>query len=858
VLLQMMNNVRGKKWAAKKWGVVAAPAAVGLLALVGFRQPTDGNPIQVIAEKLGAYYASVRPEKAYLHLDRPAYGTGETIWFSAYVVDALRHQPDTLSKVLHVELLSPQRQVVARRTLRLAGGRTYGDIELSDSLKAGTYLLRAFTNWMRNTDHAYVFQRRLQVWPAAPGQPDSFGDATPAAPARATAKAAVAAGKVDVQFFPEGGNLVAGLPATVGFKAVAASGRGAAISGQVLDEQNKPVVASLGTTHAGMGRLSFTPAAGQRYHARVKLPDGTSGDYPLPAVQATGYALRVLDTGDSYTAEVRYKGVPGALVPGPAMLLSEVRGYIVGLVPRPITDNGTPVTWKLSKARYPNGILHITLFDSQGVPQAERLAFVLNGPPALRVTLTPDKTAYAPHDPVHVKVQVTDAAGQPAAAHLSVTVAEAGAAALDPDAGNVATSLLLTSDLAGYVESPSYYFQTPTPETTQALDNLLLTQGWRRYVWKQVLGPTPPTLVYGAEEGVSLGGQVTGMGQTGIANSQLTFIQSKPNRSVLTASTDAEGRFRFTGFPGKDTAVVTIQARRTSGGSNVIIRPDLGPPTFGAPLPPLPSVSAAPPGVADYLRRSRQQQVQERQNNPDGEALRNVQLSTVAVTGKKVLVAPDDTRRLYPGVVANTVVDFVNDLSAQSGLNIFQVLQGRVAGLTVSGSPPNMSVQIRGSGTPLFILDGQRIDIDFVSSIQANQVEAVEVFKGPEAAIFGNGANGGVIAIYTKRGDKNYKGTDQQAPSPGVLVVKVPGYYSAREFYSPRYGAPVMNAPTMDPRRLTLYWDPQLSTGPNGQTEFLFYTADGSGNFQISTEGITLAGQPSRGTSTIYVAPKSR
>ena len=159
--------------------IAAFGVAAGLLGLLAFRYPTDGNPIQAIAEKLSAYYALVRPEKAYLHLDRPAYGTGETIWFSAYVVDALRHQPDTLSKVLHVELLSPERRVVARRTLHLSGGRTYGDIELGDTLKAGTYLLRAFTTWMRNVNPAYVFQRQLQVWPAAPNQDADFGGPTP-------------------------------------------------------------------------------------------------------------------------------------------------------------------------------------------------------------------------------------------------------------------------------------------------------------------------------------------------------------------------------------------------------------------------------------------------------------------------------------------------------------------------------------------------------------------------------------------------------------------------------------------------------------------------------------------------------
>jgi hypothetical protein len=840
----------------KRLGAWLVPVA-GALSLMAFRLPADDNPIRVIAEKLSAYYAATLPEKAYLHLDRPAYGTGETVWFSAYVVDALRHRPDTLSKVLHVDLLSPERRVVARRTLRLVGGRAAGDIELGDTLAAGTYLLRAYTNWMLNAGPDYVYQRRLQVWPASPDQTEVPGTASPGT--RAAVKSTVLpAGKVDVQFFPEGGTLVAGLPATVGIKAQAASGRSAVVSGQVLDEQGKPVVAVFATPHAGMGRLSFTPAAGQRYRARVKLPDGTSTDYPLPAVQPTGYSLHVADTGDSYTVEARYKGTPGAPVPGPVMLLSEVRGYLIGLVPRPITDDGAPVTWKITKSRYPNGILHLTLFDAQSTPQAERLAFILNGAPALRVVLTPDRAAYAPHDPVHVKVQVQDAAGQPVATHLSVAVAEAGAASLDPDAGNVATNLLLTSDLAGYVENPAYYFQTTTPETTLALYNLLLTQGWRRFVWKQVLGPTPPVVTYPLERDLTLSGRVTGMGQSGIANSQLTFIQSKPARSVLTATTGPDGRFNFTGFPGRDTAVITLQARRQTGGNNVIIRPDLGPPTFGTPLPPLPPLAAAPAGVADYLRRSRQQQVQERQNNPDGYVARTVRLGNVAVTGKKELVPRNDTRRLY-GAVANTVIDFANNPSAQSGLTIFQVLQGRVAGLTVSGNPPNMSVQIRNSGSPIFILDGMKVDDEVISTIPANQVESVEVFKGPEAAIFGAGSNGGVIAVYTKRGDKNYKGDEKdKGPSQGILVVKIPGYYQAKEFYQPRYGAPVLNAPASDARHLTLYWDPEFSTDLKGQGEFLFYTADGGGNFQIASEGVSLAGDPSQGKATIYVAPKTK
>ncbi|RYY10887.1 MAG: TonB-dependent receptor, partial [Cytophagaceae bacterium] len=181
-------------------------------------------------------------------------------------------------------------------------------------------------------------------------------------------------------------------------------------------------------------------------------------------------------------------------------------------------------------------------------------------------------------------------------------------------------------------------------------------------------------------------------------------------------------------------------------------------------------------------------------------------------------------------------------------------LQGRVAGLAVSGNPPNQTIQIRNQGTPLFVLDGVRVDADVINTIATTDVEAVEVFKGPEAAIFGNGAAGGVIAIYTKRGNKNYKGSS--TASPGLITVRIPGFYQAREFYQPRYGAPVMNAPATDPRRLTIYWNPELGTDASGQTDVFFFTADGGGNFQVTAEGLSIGGEPGRGSTQLYVTPK--
>jgi hypothetical protein len=822
---------------------------VGLVLTAAQIHPPDENILQRIARQVTQYYATVHPEKAYLHLDKPVYSTGETIWFSAYVVDALRHQADSTSKVLYVDLVSPDLKVVARRTLRLQGGRASGDLAVADTLVAGTYLLRAYTSWMRNAGEDFIYSRRLQVWGASP-----YTVVPPppmAATVQAAAKAAPVSTKPDVQFFPEGGNLVAGLPAVMAFKATAPTGKGLDVRGQILDERNAVVVASFAAAHAGMGHFSFTPVAGQRYHAHLTLPGGGTADYPLPAAQASGYSLHVTDAGAEYVIEARYHAAPGTAA-APAMLLTEVRGYLVYLPARPLVGTA-PATWRVAKARYPSGILHITLLDAEGTPQAERLAFVQNGPAALPAALTPDETSYGPRSLVQLRMRLVDDAGKPVAARVSVAVAEAALNGLDRNAETIASRLLLTSDLVGYVESPGYYFNTANAARAAALDDLLLTQGWRRFVWKDVLSDQPAPLFFGADEDLTLSGQVLSEhGHQPMPNSQLTFIETRPVRQVATSTTDAQGRFRFVGFDGRDTAVITLQARRAQGGSNVIIRPDMGPALSGRPLPALP---APPPAVTDYMKRSRQQQADETDMNPSlhaGMMARNVMLDNVAVTAKREAVPRDDPRRLY-GAFGGTVVDFANNPSARSAMTVWQVLQGRVAGMTISSTIPP-KIQIRGGGTPVIILDGQIVDVDAVSNISSQDVESVEVFKGAEAAIFPN-ASGGAIAIYTKRADKRRKDVDK-TPAPGIALVKLPGYYQAREFYTPRYGAPTLSTPGPDPRRVTLYWNPDMRTSANGETTITFFTADVSGTFEAVVEGLTPAGQPVRGTATVVVRGK--
>lgn len=349
----------------------------GLLTLAAFRVPPEESPFRRIVKSLLGFYATTLPEKAYLHLDRPYYASDETVWFKAYLAEADSHRPDTLSKILYVELISPQRRIVARRTLHLLAGVSPGDLALPDTLAAGTYQLRAYTNWMRNAGPEFFFSRPLAVL-----------DAQGKLPAGSAPTA-----KTDLQFFPEGGSLIDELESEVGFRAVDGHGHGVAVQGVVLDAQGREV-ARFQSRHLGMGTFRLAPAAGQRYRAVVAGPGGARIEYPLPASQPTGYALRVSETETDFLVTIRRHPAPGAAPAGPAMLLAQVRGQVSFAVSVP-GAGATPVAVRLAKAKFQPGLAHLTLFDEQGTAECERLVFVPN-PPGVRLTFTPDKTTYAP------------------------------------------------------------------------------------------------------------------------------------------------------------------------------------------------------------------------------------------------------------------------------------------------------------------------------------------------------------------------------------------------------------------------------------------------------------------------------
>ncbi|SMC00695.1 TonB-dependent receptor plug [Hymenobacter roseosalivarius DSM 11622] len=827
---------------------------VGLLTLLllgSFQRTPADDFLRQVVSRLQGFYVRSFPEKSYLHTDKAFYALGETIWLKAYVVDGAQHRPDTVSRVLYVDLVGPDQRVVAQRVLRLNQGTAAADFELADTLAQGAYTVRAYTNWMRNFSPDYFFSKRLPVWQASP-EAASATAANKRGARSVTRKAAPISAKTDVQFFPEGGNLVAGLPAVVAFKATDGYGRGIDVSGQLTDDLGQ-AVSTFKTAHAGMGTVLLTPQPGRQYKAAAVLPDGTRAEYALPAVAPAGFVMKVTQAKDFvYVGVQRQAGAAPAATEN-VTLMVHVRGTVAYVAKGQLSGNEGYAA-RIAKSKFPAGVAHFTLFDGQGAPQCERLAFV-DSQPGLQVRITPDKPSYAPREKVNLTVAVTDGAGQPVAAQLSlaVTNSQATGAAENPET-TILTHLLLSSDLRGYVENPGYYFQNKTLEAAQHLDNLLLTQGWRRFVWQELIDDKMPPRPFALEQTLSVGGQVVRPNEKPAGVSQLTIFQAGPSQGMAVANTDADGSFVVGGFEGKDTARVVVQARKEKGGSNLLIKLHPRWPTVTALTWPLPSQPQ--PVVAAYLEQSKKQLTAQRQYRAD--TTKTILLKGVTVEGRKIPKPPVDARRLYSR--ADAVIKPDDIPGSSSFQSVLQLLQGRVAGVTV-GPGPDYRVGIRGnsvgivrdSNGPLFILDGIPIDITAINTIPIFDVETIEVLKGPSAAIYGSRAGGGVIAIFTKRGSSNYDYS--KAPAPGIVTAVLPAYYRARAFYAPRYeGAAKPAPPRPDYRSTTLYWAPALRTDATGQTQVSFYCSDDVSTFRVAVEGLSDGGTPGMGVGEFSVA----
>ena len=453
-------------------------------------------------------------EKVYLMFDNTSYFQGETIWFKAFVVNASK-LTRARSTVLYVDLLSPNGVLLQQLKLKIRAGQADGCFNLMDGsvgqarelrgllpYPSGYYEIRAYTQYMLNFNPGIVFSRVLPVFKT----PIVEGDYTNPVfePYKSETEnyrpAPEKTKEVNVAVFPEGGSLIKGKRSRLAFKATDADGN--PVKGRLVISGDRTVgELTAQTVHDGMGSIVIP----ENYLKSLKaeFDDGTKRyKVNLPKAEEKSYALMLDRTDDSLLVDI----IKGEKARSYDMAVTVTcRGELIGY--ERMEKGAGRVA--LASGDWPLGVCQLTLYTDRGDILSTRLFFNHRSDFRLpQLTAEFDRQDIAPYAPVSVSFKLRDKYGQPFRDRFAVAVRDANSAAT-AYADDLATSLLLSSDLKGLINDPQYYFESDDEEHREAMDLLMLVQGWERYDWMYMSNNKFFVERHRLEDSISVNGWIT-------------------------------------------------------------------------------------------------------------------------------------------------------------------------------------------------------------------------------------------------------------------------------------------------------------------------------------------------------------
>lgn len=782
----------------------------GLLLLFSF----SFSEAQVLDSTLAIYSTKYQQERSYLHYDKTAYAPGETIWFKAYLMEGIL--PAEGSKTFYVDWVDENGNLMNHSSSPiLPGGVTNGQYDVPENYKGSFIHVRAYTKWMLNFDTAFLYRKNIRIIHKNVPPPAALPTAVP-----------------EIQFFPEGGEMVAGIKNKIAFKANDQWGRPVHVTG--LIQKNGAVVDSFKTLHDGMGYFFLIPQEGARYTAKWRVQKSKEQITELPVTISSGVSIQIgLAAGKRYFTVNRTSDAPENLKT--LRLVGTMQQTMVFKANANLTANAT-TSGVIPIESLPTGILTITVFDNNWNAVAERITHINNNEYFFPTEMTVQKWGLSKRGRNEIELKL------PAniEANLSVSVTDAF---IESDSGNnIVSQFLLSGDLKGNVYRPSYYFKNNSDSIAQQLDLVMLTHGWRRFKWEDVTKGKFPSITYAKDTAyLALSGKLFGLspGQLQSGGTMVMMVKEKDSAAkMMMAPVARDGNFITPDYIFFDSLRVYFQPTKSLQGASVSFMTSrlaalnynnknfAGTPFF--------------PDTTGYARHAMlAAEAAEIMQQWKGKLLEEV---TVTAKKKPTVQVLDEkyTSGLFKGFDA-IQFDVLNDPFATSSQNIFNYLQGKVAGLQITTGSGTPSLQWRG-GPPLIYLDENATDPSMISGIPVQDIAYIKVFRPPfmgsGSGTYGSGSNG-AIAIYTRKG-----GDASSKPGTGLSANTVAGYSPIREFYSPNYATFVRSNEQRDVRT-TLLWRPQIITSPKKNTiTLVFYNTDVfSKALRVVVEGMSKDGQ---------------
>ncbi len=764
-------------------------------------------------------------EKIFIHTDKDFYFENDTLWASLYLFDASTHYFSDSSLIVYVNLINSNGEILKSLTLKLLNGRAKFNFELPENKKASEIRLIAYTKYMLNQDECFHFQKKIYLFS------DLNLQETPILSSQIP----------QLKFYPEGGELVNGILSKIGFQCFLESGKGFNIKGKIVDQYNIEI-ADFQSAHVGIGFFYLKPESKKEYYA-VFEHDGLEVKTKLPNVKQQGYTLAVTvlqNNLNGFLIEVK-----GNIPTNNALsLLIHQRGNILLNTTFKDKKSVHKFLFKLSeKIKY--GIVHATLFDENLQPLAERLFFNSLNPVLLDLKISPITKKYLPFQKIEFSFEfMKNQKAIEDTLSLSVSIVDANQDNLDPNIAFLNTYLHLNSDLKGIIESPNSYFDLPATKAKFFLDNLMLTHGWRRFVWNAKANST-----HTPEKNLKLSGMA--FKNNVIQKNKTIFLNIWSDAGFQTkiVLTDEKGKYEVFGNWFGNILILGLDNK----GKELVLVQDKNPPK----LPNTVFFEGNKQFLFDEfvtynkLKRSEKNEFE---------------LSELVVKAKKTDPLRIDSRRTMYGGDPDLSLEISPEMTS-GALDLVQLLEGRLVGIkpglieemasTSVPSPPvgpsqapsgNLGPPPAGSsgvaqsfgsagsgwanagGGLLILVDGVRVPGSFIRSIPVNMVDRVDLLREiSKTSIYGLEAGAGkVINILTKT---HFNAGPTISSKNIIKNIGISGPF--REFYSPHN---ITSAENSGKYRSTLLWCPNIKFEPTKMQKLSFYNNGTSTKFIVRVE----------------------
>ena len=773
----------------------------GLLLLLACNSYAQDESFTSIQSKFEERRGKTLQEKMYVHTDKATYLAGDIIWFKIYNAEANTNKRLGLSKVAYIEIVTLQDSAILQQSIFLNEGLGNGSFVLPFAFPSGAYRLRAYTNWMKNSGSNVFFEKEITVINTFKINPQEVSHKSPS---------------YYIDLFPEGGNLVVDLQSRVAFKITDSKGIGTSAKLYLLSNQD--TMGSYSALKFGMGSFTFTPTRGKLYSVSVALPDGKLLLANLPPIYDKGYVMNLEKESEQL---IKITVLSGHQDDNNNMYLAlNNNEKLIGFKHAKLNDFKT--TFSIPIKLLGDGINCFTIFDSKMNPVCERLYFVPPGNTPAVIMHTNAKT-YETRDKVGLNFKLMDSADiSPRSLSLSVYRVDS---LQRYDQVNIANYLTLLSNLKGVVEAPDYYLIGRGADYDQNADNLMLTNGWRRFRWENILNEPGSAALFPLEY------------KGPIINGILVNRQNlQPVKDIPVFLSIPGRRFQFYATKTQDSGKFWFDVGRYFGDGNIIVQTKNNDGTNKAIL--------KSPYWTGFNGETRAKNVFSLlQDSPDNLRFHHIAIQAQNIYFKKQLqyfIVPAMMDSLpFFGSLGKTY--FLDDYTRFTTME--DIFREYVAEIHVTQKNGQPHITLLDEPGKTFFKENSLILVDGVPLFNEDEIFGYDPLKVQKLQviskryILGPYSFNGIASFITYKG--NYDGLNLHISD---TTINYNGMQYEREFYSPQYDTEYQYKSRIPDFRTTLFWSPEINCADSKGLSF--YTSDFAGSYIANLQGLSNSGKP--------------